>query len=150
MRRAKKGDSVPETMPVCRAFAAHDRRVLPYAWAIAEPSDDVLRRLRAHGVTFALLEMPLPVRAQRFAVQQKQKPKRPFQGHHELRLVGHWTHVDDVTLPVGAALVSSRQPRARVAATLLEPESEDSLSTWNFFEAATGEHFPVLRVVRLP
>jgi hypothetical protein len=90
------------------------------------------------------------LRAQRFAVQQKQKPKRPFQGHHELRLVGHWTHVDDVTLPVGAALVSSRQPRARVAATLLEPESEDSLSTWNFFEAATGEHFPVLRVVRLP
>lgn len=150
MRRARKGIAVPETMPVCRAFAAHDRRVLPYAWAIAEPSDDVLRRLRAHGVTFALLEMPLPVRAQRFAVQQKQKPKRPFQGHHELRLVGHWTHVDDVTLPVGAVLVSSRQPRARVAATLLEPESEDSLSTWNFFEAATGEHFPVLRVVRLP
>jgi hypothetical protein len=34
---------------------------------------------------------------------------------------------------------------ARLAATLLEPVSEDSLSTWNFFEATTGDAYPVLR-----
>ena len=33
----------------------------------------------------------------------------------------------------------------RLAAQLLEPESDDSLSTWNFFEAATDTHYPVLR-----
>lgn len=150
MRRAKKGDGRAETMPVCRTFVAHDRRVLPYAWAIANPTPEVQQRLSLHGVTFATLDAPMRLRAQRFVVAQKQKPKRPFQGHHELRLVGHWTVVDDVELPAGGILVSARQPLARLAATLLEPESEDSLSTWNFFEAATDAHFPVLRVVALP
>ena len=47
----------------------------------------------------------------------------------------------------------ARQPLARLAAQLLEPQSEDSLSTWNFFEHATRAAadgvpgaYPVLRI----
>jgi hypothetical protein len=49
-------------------------------------------------------------------------------------------------LPAGTAWIDARQPLARLAATLLEPVSEDSLSTWNFFEATTGDAYPVLRI----
>jgi hypothetical protein len=63
-------------------------------------------------------------------------------------LEGHWLPVAEHELPAGAIVVDARQRLARLAATLLEPESEDSLSSWNFFEAATDEHYPVLRITR--
>jgi len=50
-------------------------------------------------------------------------------------------------LPQGSLWIDARQPLARLAATLLEPESEDSLSTWNFLESQTGPCYPVLQVL---
>jgi len=147
LRRVRKDESTPTPMPVCRRFDAQQRRVLPAAWAIEAPSPAVLERLQLHGVKFETLTATRSVRVQRFAVTGKRKPKRPYQGHQELQLVGHWQAVATVELPIGAVVVPQRQRLARLAAQLLEPESDDSLSTWNFFEAATDTHHPVLRVL---
>ena len=147
LRRVRKDESVPTPMPVCRSFVAQQRRVLPGAWAIAAPTAEVLERLRLHGVQFETLTTARSVRVQRFAVRGKRKPKRPYQGHQELQLVGHWQVPETVELPSGAVVVPQRQRLLRLAAQLLEPESDDSLSTWNFFEAATDSHYPVLRVL---
>lgn len=144
---ARKGDGVPERMPVVRSFRAAKQRELPHAWVIPEPPADVLDRLAVHGIRTERLTETREVQAQRFAVGKKKKPKRPFQGHQELVLEGEWLPAATVTLPAGTLLIPAHQPLARVAAALLEPESEDSLSTWNFFEATTGDHYPVLRVV---
>jgi hypothetical protein len=146
-RFVRKGDGKPETMPVLRSFRARQQRVLPLAWAIQAPTPEVLSLLQRHGIQFTRAESKDPVVAERFAVTQKKKPKRPYQGHQELVLVGAWQPAQETTLPAGTLLVSARQPLARLAAQLLEPESEDSLSTWNFFEARTEDSFPVLRIV---
>jgi len=146
-RFARKGDGVPETMPVLRAFRARQQRPLPDAWVVAEPPDDVTERLRMHGIVVTEITAARRVRCERFAVAKKAKPKRPYQGHQELVLTGTWSEPAEIELPEGALWIDARQPLARLAATLLEPESEDSLSTWNFFESTTGEHYPVLRVV---
>ncbi|MBL8729723.1 MAG: M14 family metallopeptidase [Planctomycetes bacterium] len=147
LRYVRKGDGRPERMPVVRAFRATQQIALPGAWAILAPTADVLDRLTAHGVPHEVLTAARRVQAERFAVQKQRKPKRPFQGHQELVLEGTWEPAAPFELPAGTALVSARQPLARLAATLLEPQSEDSLSTWNFFEAQTDAHYPVLRVL---
>ncbi|MBL8736444.1 MAG: hypothetical protein JNL12_08475, partial [Planctomycetes bacterium] len=147
LRRVRKDEATPTPMPVCRSFVARQRRVLPDAWAIEAPSPEVVSRLQLHGVQFETLAAARSVRAQRFAVSGKRKPKRPYQGHQELQLVGHWQAPSTVELPKGAVLVHKRQRLALLVAHLLEPESDDSLSTWNFFEAATDAHYPVLRVL---
>jgi len=87
------------------------------------------------------------VQAQTFRVAQKKKPKRPYQGHQELVLTGQWDDAKSTELAAGTILVPAKQRLGRLAAQLLEPESEDSLSSWNFFEAATGDTYPVLRIV---
>ncbi len=150
VRFVRKGDGTPERMPVFRAFRARQQRALPRAWAVLEPSPEVVGLLTRHGVAFHAVERALEAPAQRFAVTRKRKPKRPYQGHQELVLEGRWLAEKPAALPPGTLLVDSRQPRARLAAQLLEPESEDSLSTWNFFEAATGDSYPVLRLGTLP
>jgi len=86
------------------------------------------------------------LQTERFLVTAKRKPKRPYQGHQELVLVGAWEAPREQSLPLGSLIVSARQPLGRLAAQLLEPESEDSLSSWNFFEAQTTDSYPVLRL----
>jgi hypothetical protein len=146
MRHVRKGDGVAEEMPVVRAFVARQQRDLPRAWALPAPPAKVIERLRWHGVAFTVLEEETQATCERFAVAQKKKPKRPYQGHQELVLGGAWEAPAKQSLPKGTLWIDARQRFARVAATLLEPESEDSLSTWNFLEATTGAHYPVLRV----
>jgi hypothetical protein len=147
MRFVRKGEAKPESMPVVRAFQARAHRVLPAAWAILAPSPEVVGKLQQHGVQFTAITATRTVQAQRFAVTGKKKPKRPYQGHQELVLHGNWDAPAAVELPLGTLVVPATQPLGRLAATLLEPESEDSLSTWNFFEAATRDHYPVLRLL---
>jgi hypothetical protein len=146
-RRVRKGDGKPETMPVHRAFRARQHRALPSAWAILRPSPEVVQRLQWHGIEFRAVDAVQQVTAERFAVDKKRKPKRPYQGHQELALDGAWEAPAAVELPLGTLLVPADQRLARLAAVLLEPQSEDSLSTWNFFEAATEAHYPVLRLL---
>jgi Zinc carboxypeptidase len=147
VRHVRKGSGQPETMPVHRSFRARQQRALPAAWAILSPSPEVVQRLQWHGIEFEAVRAVRTVTAERFAVDKKRKPKRPYQGHQELALDGAWAAPAAVELPLGTLLVPAEQRLARLAAVLLEPQSEDSLSTWNFFEAATDTHYPVLRVL---
>ncbi|MCB9886873.1 MAG: M14 family metallopeptidase [Planctomycetes bacterium] len=149
-RYERKGDGTPERMPVFRAFLAKKQRQLPAGWAVLEPSPEVVAQLQRHGIVFTAVRSGQQADAQRFVVTKKRKPKRPFQGHQELVLEGEWQPSATMTLPTGALLVSARQPLARLAAQLLEAESEDSLSSWNFFEATTTDSYPVLRLTTLP
>jgi len=146
LRLVRGDEATPETMPVVRRFRATRQRRLPRAWAVQHATAEVKQRLQWHGVTFTELEQGATRRAERFAVDKKRKPKRPFQGHQELVLEGHWQPAEDLELLAGTLIVPADQPLARLAATLLEPESEDSLSSWNFLEDQTGVFYPVLRL----
>lgn len=148
VRLVMKDAHVPTRMPVVRSFRATRSVELPAAWALPAPGADVVDALRRHGIRCTVLDAPRTVQAAAFAVTGKRKPKRPFQGHHELVLEGSWQDAVACELPAGTLWIEARQPLARLAATLLAPESEDSLSTWNLFEARTTDRYPVLRVAR--
>jgi hypothetical protein len=148
-RLVRKGDGVPETMPVYRRFRSRQQIALPAAWALRDPPPEVLEVLAVHGVQHERLAAPLRLPARVFAVTQKRKPKRPYQGHQELVLQGNWQPEAMAELPAGTLLVRANQPLGRLCAQLLEPQSEDSLSTWNFLEPATSDTYPVLRLTRL-
>src|SRR5439155_19295446 len=51
-------------------------------------------------------------------------------------------------IPAGTILVRTGQKLGTLATLLLEPQSEDGLTTWNFFDdgLAEGKDFPVLRI----
>lgn len=141
-------ETTTETLPVVRRFRANQKRRLPKAWAITGPPPEVITRLTWHGIQFAAVKSKQTVKAQRFHVTKKRKPKRPYQGHQELVLEGDWQPASNRELPLGTIVIPANQPLARLAATLLEPLSEDSLSSWNFLEEQTGDFYPVLRLVR--
>lgn len=135
-----------ELMPVFRAFRSQQHIDMPLGWALPAPPPAVVAALRLHGVRFELLQSAREATVREFAIAKKRKPKRPFQGHQELVLEGDYGDPVRRLLPVGTLWIEARQPLARLAATLLEPLSEDSLSTWNLLEDATTDAYPALRI----
>ena len=141
-----------ERMPVQDAFHSAERIPLPTAWAILDPSDALRERLALHGIEGYRLTAAQLSSVAVFEPTELDRAGRAFQQHHEVRLRGAWRE-EERELPAGALIVPARQPLARLAAQLLEPRSEDSLSTWNFFEQATRVvaegvpgAYPVLRI----
>jgi len=55
-----------------------------------------------------------------------------------------------ITLPQGTVIVRTNQPLGNLVCYWLEPECEDGLATWNFFDewCVPGKVFPVVRVMR--
>jgi len=72
---------------------------------------------------------------------------RPFQKHNETTLKVH-RESKQVAFEAGSYVVSMAQPLGRLIFYLLEPESDDGLVDWNFFDAALTpkNDFPVYRV----
>ena len=67
----------------------------------------------------------------------------------EAKLVGKYSAAK-TSFPAGTIIVRTAQPLGRLVFYLLEPESEDGLTTWNFFDAslAVGKTHPVSKLMR--
>jgi hypothetical protein len=71
-----------------------------------------------------------------------------FEGHQPTTLGGQWASADTLTLDAGTFIVRAAQPLGILALALLEPQSDDGLTTWNFLDTwiQKGGPYPVLRV----
>jgi hypothetical protein len=124
-------------------------QTLPYAWVIPEAQSALLEHLRRHGIIVERMASPTVVRAEHFAIDSVVKAPQPFQGHQEVRLVGRWTTADTMTISTSAYVVRAGQPLGILALYLLEPQSDDGLTNWNFLDAwlQPGGRYPLPRVV---
>ncbi len=149
----RSGQMVALKMPVKDRFDPTLRAKLPVAWAFGRIAglDSVLARLRLHGIVVEQVTGAGNAGGETFTVDSLVKSGRPFQGHSELRIEGGW-RASSIMLAPGTYIVRSAQPLGVLAALLLEPQSDDGLATWNFFDAelearpAAGRTFPVMRV----
>jgi hypothetical protein len=134
-------------MPVYDRFAPTLGRQLPFAYALGPEHDAALRLLRLHGVVVERLDGEMATQVERFTVDSVVRAPRTFQRHREVRLEGRWAR-ETRTLPAGTVVVRTGQPLSILAAYLLEPESDDGLTTWNLFDAMLrpGGVHPVMRV----
>jgi hypothetical protein len=69
-------------------------------------------------------------------------------GHALRTLTGTWAAGPSVA-PIGSWLVPMNQPLARLAFYLLEPNSDDGVTTWNFLDDVLASEglkvYPILR-----
>ena len=137
------GEIVPVKMTDHGIFVATETSAVPYAYVVRAP-DAVVANLVTHGIVVEKLNAETKLRVSRFAIEKVDLAEREFQQHRAMTLHGSWTDAD-VTFPAGTHIVRMQQPLARVAFYLLEPRSDDSLFTWNFFDV--GDEAPVYKVM---
>ena len=140
------------TMPVFDRFVPVLSGPLPALYLV--PDDpSLVARLVAHGIAVdAAQPLTRLGTIEEFMVDSIVHAARPFQGHREVRFAGHWQPIGTGAAPAVGRVVRTGQPRGRLAALLLDPESDDGLATWNAFDALlrTGAPFPVRRVMMVP
>lgn len=128
-------------------------RSVPMARVYLLPREDgmkpVVAKLRQHGILVEELCAPLTASVQSFQIEHVTKSTRAFQAHNEMKLSGKYVEAS-TTLPEGTLVVRLAQPLGRLAAYLLEPESDDGLVDWNFFDAmlAEGKPAPIRKIMR--
>jgi len=119
-----------ESMPTRPYFVSERHLALPEAWVVPQPSAALESLLQLHGIRFRkLAQASEPRQVASFVPSAVRHQEILFQGHHEVSLSGTW-ETTLLAMPAGSLVIPSSQRLARVAAQLLEPESEDSLTTW--------------------
>jgi hypothetical protein len=137
-------------MTVYDRFVATAMRRVPREYIVRSSSSDRLnaveRLLQMHGLVVERTGAPLRRAVDVFVVDETTHARQPFQGHRETTVTGRFDRRDE-EIPVGSLIVRTDQPRGRLAFYLLEPESNDGLTTWNIFdpELGAGKGHPVLK-----
>jgi dipeptidyl-peptidase 4 len=120
---------------------------LPSAYAIDEQYAWAVSRLLRHGIQVKRLLSPVTLATEQYTVDNV-KRQSAFQGHQALEIEASAKKLS-AELTQGTYIVESTQPLGTLVGYLLEPESDDSLATWNFFDPdiTVGGPYPVVRVL---
>jgi hypothetical protein len=106
---------------------------IPYAYVLGIPDTDVVAKLLQHGLVVEKLSEEAALEVEVFTIKELKAAERTFQGHHLNQVKGDYS-VETRTFPAGTVIIPCAQPLGNLAAYLLEPESDDGLFAWNFFD----------------
>jgi dipeptidyl-peptidase 4 len=123
----------------------------PAAYVIPAGFDSAIQCLQRHGITMQELREDIDLDVESYVINQIERAVRPFQGH-TLQKVEVTPKKDARRIAAGSFIVRTDQPLGTLAGLFLEPQSEDGMNTWNFFDAKLkeGTEFPVLRLATIP
>ena len=105
----------------------------PYAYFLTVNDAEVTELLKRHGIILEKLADAATVEVDRFEITELKGATRLNQGHYTNTVTGKYVK-DTIDFPAGTLVIRTAQPLANLAAYLLEPESNDGLLTWNFFD----------------
>jgi Zinc carboxypeptidase len=142
----RTGEFRTRSMPVFDRFVPTLQARQPGAYVFSVADTAVAGRLRRHGIEVMAVSSASVsnVYFDEFVVDSIVRAPRPFQGHNETRLEGRWRQAAEPPAGDTLLMVTARP----LAMYLLDPESDDSFTTWNFFDdrLRVGQAHPVLRL----
>jgi dipeptidyl-peptidase 4 len=119
----------------------------PHAYLFPATYAKAVEVLQRHGITVEELREDIELDVETYRIDKFTRAARPYQ-KHQLVTVQATPRAEARRVPAGSILVKTGQKLGTLAAYLLEPQAEDGLCAWNFFDAGLkeGQDFPVLRL----
>jgi murein tripeptide amidase MpaA len=105
----------------------------PFAYLVTTSDPEIIGLLRMHGIKIEKLTKNSRIEVLRFEISELKGAARLNQGHYTNTVKGRYLK-ETIDFPAGTIIVKTAQPLANVAAYLLEPQSNDGMLTWNFFD----------------
>jgi len=120
----------------------------PYAYLFPATYANVVENLQRHGIAVQELREDIDLDVELAKVTKVERASRPYQGHVVVRNVEIVPRKETRRVRAGTVMVRTEQPLGVLAGLLLEPQSDDGLTTWNYFDKslAEGADFPVMRL----
>src|SRR5262249_35319829 len=120
----------------------------PFAYLFPAELKSVADKLREHGIAVESLKEAAELPVEVYRADKITRSNNPFQ-NHRLVTVQATGRQEKRHNAAGTIVVRAAQPLGTLACCLLEPQSNDGLCTWGFFDEQLGEgkDFPVVRAV---
>ena len=135
-------------------FVAKRSVSFPYAYLIPKADFEITEKLLQHGILVEKLLEPITLEVESFKLKEIKGNQRLYQGHRMNSVKGEYV-LEQKEFPEGTLFIGTAQPLANVAAYLLEPESDDGLVVWNFFDrylvpqwSREPQSYPVYRLLK--
>jgi hypothetical protein len=130
----KKSDKKKNyTLPYFADVAIKRSIRFPYAYLMTASDESINRKLLEHGIVVERLKQKATLEVETFKLTEIKGSERLYQGHRMNTVKGTYA-LETREFPEGTILVRTDQPLANLAACLLEPESDDGLLVWNYFD----------------
>jgi hypothetical protein len=125
----------------------------PYAYLMKINDQNVVDLLKIQGIRLEKMTVASELEVERFEISALGGSSRLNQGHYTNTVKGSFVR-EIIGFPTGTLVIRTSQPLANLAAYLLEPQSDDGLLTWNFFDrylvpqwGAGYYNYPVYKVI---
>ena len=121
------------TVPYIADYYATKTTAFPFAYLLRLSDPVVKNLLQAHGIKLEKLTRNTRLEVELFKITSLKPSTRLNQGHYTNSVSGTMVK-DTVDFQTGTYVIRMAQPLANLAAYLLEPQSNDALLLWNFFD----------------
>ncbi|MFA5803078.1 MAG: M14 family metallopeptidase [Melioribacteraceae bacterium] len=121
------------TVPYLADYFSKRSVQFPYAYIITIPDAQVVNLLKMHGIKIEKLEKPVALDVQTIKTKELKPAARLNQGHYNNSIKIEYVN-EKKEFAAGSLIVRTAQPLANVAAYLLEPETDDGLLYWNYWD----------------
>ncbi len=120
------------TMPYYAGNEAVETIKLPQGYILDASQESVVRKLKEHGIVVQKIVKTVELELEEYMMKSVKPAKGIYQGIVFVKTEGEYRKVKK-TISAGSWIVSLKQPLARLIAVMLEPEYDDSLLAWGFF-----------------
>ena len=115
------------------AFKDTVSALLPRGYILPAGLDTIVEMLRRQGVKVTTLEKNQRFSGESFFIEKWNKSPRKFEGHNMVSVEGTF-NARDMLAKKGDFIIDMAQPLANLIFYMLEPQSDDGLLSWNFFD----------------
>jgi hypothetical protein len=112
---------------------------VPRGYVFPAELSSVADKLKEHGVQVDILKENTAFTGEEFTVTHYSRQEREYQKHHLVTIEGHF-HKKRITMPKGSFVVDLAQAYAYLIFYALEPEADDGLTVWNYFDDYLIKH----------
>lgn len=126
---------------------------VPQAYLITIPNDKrLIGNLKLHGIEMERLGSDTILTVEKFRIDSMKPSPKLNQGHYQNRVFGKYV-TEEHLFSADTYVVKTNQPLGNLACYLLEPQTDDCLLKWNFFDkyltAQWGNRFYPYPIYRL-
>ncbi len=122
---------------------------VPRGYIIPAAMQNIVELLKKQGAKVEVLEKDEKLSGEVFMVEKFNRATRKFEGHNMASAEGKFEAATR-TVHKGDFKVDLAQPLANLIFYLLEPQSDDGLVNWNFFDAYLDQNGVNTKVVEFP
>jgi dipeptidyl-peptidase-4 len=107
---------------------------VPQGYYFPSQLSKVAEKLREHGITVVTVPKKVKLDAEIYTITKFTRAARPAYGDHRTVTTEGAFSLKQVTVDAGSYFVDIKQPLAWLIMYMLEPQSDDGLLYWNYFD----------------